>query len=156
MKVMDHSSSPISHASAPKDEEERSLVDETSREETLLAGADAAASPTEPQDGAGDPGTKRQVGGAAAAGAIAGLVLGGPILACIAAGGAAAMATSRSKAGDVARQSGEAMANAGDRLRRFDNKHKVVQKTSRGLSKSANWVSKKVQPKGEHRTFLTA
>jgi hypothetical protein len=83
-----------------------------------------------------DPGTPRQVGGAATAGCLAGLVLAGPVIALLAAGGAAAVATSRGKPGDFARHSGEVMADAGDRLKRFDEKHQVVEKSSQWVSKT--------------------
>lgn len=105
------------------------------------------------------PGTGREVGGAAVLGAVAGLVLGGPILGLVAAGGAAAVATSNGKAGHVTRKGGEMVADAGDRLRRFDQKHRVVEKTStrlrnfdqkhrvvektsRGIKSGCKWVSK--------------
>jgi hypothetical protein len=46
------------------------------------------------------------------------------------------VATSRGKPGDVARRSGDAMADAGDRLKRFDKKHHVVEKSTRWVSKT--------------------
>mmetsp|Transcript_15317 Transcript_15317/g.19975 ORF Transcript_15317/g.19975 Transcript_15317/m.19975 type:complete len:178 (+) Transcript_15317:183-716(+) len=92
---------------------------------------------------------RRQMSGAAAAGAIAGLVVGGPILALFVAGGAAAVATTRGKAGQVTRSTGEAMAQAGDRLKLLDEKHHFSENVSKRLSKSAKWVSEKIKPQHE-------
>jgi hypothetical protein len=90
-------------------------------------------------------GTRRQVGGAAVAGGIAGLLLAGPVIGLVAAGGAAAIATGRGKAGQVARSTGEVVSDAGVRLKKFDEKHHVVEKTSNGIIKGCTWVSKKLQ-----------
>ncbi|KAL7560190.1 hypothetical protein ACA910_016617 [Epithemia clementina (nom. ined.)] len=92
---------------------------------------------------------RRQVGGAAIAGGIAGLVLAGPVVGLLLAGGAAAIATTRGKAGDVTRATGEVMAQAGDRLKEIDQKHHFSEKASKGIAKSADWVSKKLKPKRE-------
>jgi hypothetical protein len=94
-----------------------------------------------------EKGTKRQVGGAAVAGGLAGLLLAGPVGCVVVAGGAAMCATSRGKAGSVARSSGDMMASAGDRLKKLDQKHHVVNKTSRGIVKGCDWVSHQLQPK---------
>jgi hypothetical protein len=102
-----------------------------------------------------DKGTKRQIGGAAVAGGLAGLMLVGPVGCVVVAGGAAMCATTRGNAGNVARSSGDMMANAGDRLKRLDQKHHVVNKTSRGITKGCNWVSHKLQPKARPETRLT-
>ena len=90
-------------------------------------------------------GTPRQVGGAAVAGGIACLVVAGPVIGLIAAGGAAALATSRGKAGDVARAGGDVMSDAGVRLKHFDRKHRVVEKTSKGIVDGCRWVSKQIK-----------
>jgi hypothetical protein len=104
-----------------------------------------------------DPGTQRQIGGAAVAGGLAGLLLMGPVVGLAAAGGAAMCASqARGKAGNVARASGEVMATAGDRLKRLDQKHQVVEKTSQGIVNGYNWVSHKLQPKTRPETQLTA
>jgi hypothetical protein len=102
-----------------------------------------------------EKGTKRQVGGAAVAGGLAGLLLSGPVGCVVVAGGAAMCATSRGKAGNVARSSGDMMASAGDRLKKLDQKHHVVNKTSRGIVKGCNWVSHQLQPKARPETRLT-
>jgi hypothetical protein len=93
------------------------------------------------------PHTGRQLGGAAVAGGLVGLVLGGPIIAAVAAGGAVLAVTTKGQAGNVARASGDAMASAGDRLRKVDKKHHVVEKTSKGIVKGCNWVSRRLKPK---------
>jgi hypothetical protein len=90
---------------------------------------------------------QRQVVGAAVVGGLAGLVFLGPISAVALAGGAAFVATTKGKAGEVARATGEVTAQAGRRLKRFEQKHNVVKKTSKGVVKGCNWVSKKVAPK---------
>jgi hypothetical protein len=92
-----------------------------------------------------DKGTKRQVGGAAVAGGLAGLLLAGPVGCVVVAGGAAMCATTRGQAGNAARSSGDMMASAGDRLKRLDKKHHVVNKASRGIDKGCNWVSRQLQ-----------
>jgi hypothetical protein len=91
--------------------------------------------------------TKRQLRGAAAAGGITGLVFFGPVVGAVAAGGAALAVTSKGGAGNVARASGEAMASVGDRLKKIDKKHHVVAKTSKGVVKGCQWVSKRLKPK---------
>jgi hypothetical protein len=102
-----------------------------------------------------DQGTKRQVGGAAVAGGLAGLLLAGPVGCVVVAGGAAICATTRGQVGNVARASGEMMATAGDRLKKIDQKHHVVDKTSKGFVKGCDWVSRRLQPKVGPETRLT-
>lgn len=91
--------------------------------------------------------TKRQVGGAAVIGTVAGLCVGGPVLAVVGGVAAAAVATTNNKAGKVARSGGDVAADAGNRLKKFDQKHKVVEKTSNQIVKGCKWVSKKLQDK---------
>jgi hypothetical protein len=102
-----------------------------------------------------DKGTKRQVGGAAVAGGLAGLLLAGPIGCVVVAGGSALCATTRGQVGNMARASGDMMATAGDRLRKIDQKHHVVDKTSKGFVKGCDWVSRRLQPKVGPETRLT-
>lgn len=90
-------------------------------------------------------GTGRQVAGAAAVGGLVGLCFVGPVVALVAAGGAAVIATSRGKAGEVARSTGEVAANAGDRLQQLNRKHKVVEKTSNGIVNGCRWMSHKLK-----------
>jgi len=80
----------------------------------------------------------RVLGGAAAAGGIAGLVFAGPVVGVVAGAGAAVVATTHGKAGKVLRKSGEAMAVAGDRLKQIDKKHHVVEKTSKGMARAGD------------------
>jgi hypothetical protein len=47
------------------------------------------------------------------------------------------------------------MATAGDRLKRLDQNHHVVDKTSKGIVKGCNWVSRRLQPKVGAETRLT-
>lgn len=88
--------------------------------------------------------TDRQLGGAAVAGGLAGLVLGGPILAVLAAAGTAVAATTKSKTGQVARSSGDAMASFGDRLKELDQKHHVIERTSKSIASGANYVTRQI------------
>jgi hypothetical protein len=94
-----------------------------------------------------NPHTKRELRGAAVAGGLVGLLLGGPIVGAVAAGGAALAATTKGQAGQVSRASGAAVSTVGDRMRKINKKHHVVEKTSKGVAKGCNWVSKRVKPK---------
>jgi hypothetical protein len=94
-----------------------------------------------------NPHTKRELGGAAVAGGVLGLVVGGPIIAAVAAGGCALAVTTKGQGGKVVRAGGEAVACVGDRLKKINKKHRVVQKTGKGITKGCNWVAKKVKPK---------
>lgn len=86
------------------------------------------------------------VGGAAVAGGLVGLVLLGPVVGVLAAGGAAlAASTSKGKAGQVARATGEVTVHAGKRLQEFDRKHRVVEKTSKSVVRGCHWVSDRLQ-----------
>jgi len=73
------------------------------------------------------------------------MMLGGPLIGAVAAGGAALAATTKGQAGQVARAGGETMASMGDRLQKINRKHKVTQKTSKGIVKGCHWVTKKLQ-----------
>ena len=55
---------------------------------------------------------RSQIGGAAVVGGLAGLVLMGPLVGLVAAGGAAVVATTKTKAGDVARSTGDLTVSA--------------------------------------------
>ena len=92
-------------------------------------------------------GTKRQVGGAAVAAGLAGVLIAGPVVGLVAAGGAAVVATTKGSAGNVARAAGDVTASAGERLRKFDKKHQVTSKASKGFVKGAKWVSNKIKVK---------
>jgi hypothetical protein len=97
-------------------------------------------------------GTNRQVGGAAIAAGIAGTLLVGPLVGLVVAGGAAVVATTGGKAGNVARASGDVVASTGDRVKKFDQKHKISSKTSKGVVKGAKWISNKLKIKDPHAT----
>ena len=56
--------------------------------------------------------------------------------------GAAAVATFPGVAGNVARAAGDTTANAIVQLKWFDCQHGVVKKTSKGIIKGGQWVSK--------------
>eukprot|EP00542_Grammatophora_oceanica_P021891 CAMPEP_0194028818 /NCGR_PEP_ID=MMETSP0009_2-20130614/2704_1 /TAXON_ID=210454 /ORGANISM="Grammatophora oceanica, Strain CCMP 410" /LENGTH=162 /DNA_ID=CAMNT_0038668319 /DNA_START=98 /DNA_END=586 /DNA_ORIENTATION=+ len=120
-------------------------------------------------DGAQDKTTGGQLGGAAVAGGLLGLVVGGPVFALVGGVGAAACATTKGKAGEVARASGDAMAaaggkvkrmndkhkftekasqaakGAGQKLKQMDEKHKIVEKTSNGFVQGCNYVTRKLK-----------
>ena len=87
------------------------------------------------------------VAGAAVAGGLAGLVLVGPIVALLAAGGAAVATTRPGAGGNVARAAGGAAASVGGELKRIDREYKVVNRTSTGIKKGYKWVSKQVKPR---------
>lgn len=83
------------------------------------------------------------VGAAAVAGGVAGLVLAGPVLGIVGAVGAGILATENSKAGKVARASGDVVLSAKDRAKKIDEKHHVVDKTKEATKKAAStFVSK--------------
>lgn len=88
----------------------------------------------------GPVGTTRQVGGAAALGGLAAFLVAGPVVGVIAAGATAAVATSQSKAGDIARKGGDVMADAAVRLKRFNREHHVVEKATKGVKKGYRCV----------------
>merc|ERR1711959_276436 len=80
----------------------------------------------------------REVGGAAVAGGLAGLLVAGPVGGLVAASGGAAVASkNKGKAGNVARKTGETLASAGDRLKTFSKKH-LPEKASKGIASAGN------------------
>jgi len=114
-------------------------------------GLDPRVARAEPDDNSDRKGTNRQVGGAAVAAGVAGALLMGPVLGLAAAGGAAVLAArNKGPAGNVARASGEAVSNTGERLRKFDQKHHVTATASKGLAKSAKWVADKTKIKNKN------
>eukprot|EP01083_Nonionella_stella_P202983 741019_1 len=86
------------------------------------------------------------IGGAAVVGGVAGLVIAGPILGIVGAVGAGVLATQSNKAGDVARASGEFVVAAGDRAKKIDEEHHIVDKT-KSATKSALESAKKFDEK---------
>lgn len=87
--------------------------------------------------------TKRELRGAAVAGGLVGLAMSGPLIGAVAAGGCALAVTNKGRAGQVARAGGEAVACVGDRLR----KHRIVEKTGKGITNGCHWVAKRVKPR---------
>ena len=86
-------------------------------------------------------GSAREMGGAAAIGGMAGLIVLGPIGGLLGAGGGAVAATTKGKTGATTRAVGDVVASAGERLKRFSSQHHVHEKSSKGVST----VSKSVQ-----------
>lgn len=96
-------------------------------------------------DGEPEAPSKRQLTGVAVGAGLAGLVLVGPVVGLVAAGGAAVVATRRGQAGQVARKSGDTVADAGKRLKQFNHKHKVTEKTTKSIIEGCDWVSKRLR-----------
>ena len=103
------------------------------------------------EDEGPNPHTRRQLFGATIAGGLAGLLCGGPIVGTVAAGTAALAVSSKSKSGEVARKSGEAVAKIGDRLKEFDRKHHIVEKTKENAIEGFEWAKKRVAPRDAKR-----
>jgi len=92
-----------------------------------------------------DKEANKQVAGVATASGIAGFLVAGPVAGVAAAGGTAYLAhKKKGKAGELARDCGSVVAKAGDKIKKFEKKHHVTQKTMRGFSKGLNWASKKL------------
>jgi hypothetical protein len=92
-----------------------------------------------------DVGSKAEVNGAAVAGGLAGILLGGPIIAALAAAGAAYLAASKEgDAGDWARKSGKAVNDLGKSLVKVEKENKLLDKATNELVKSARWVEKRM------------
>lgn len=143
---------PEPELSVEEQEQTAAYLPEPDMEPTILYGVRDGASVNSDENenntnGLEDPHTKRELRGAAVAGGLAGLAVGGPLVGVLAAGGAALVVTTQGPAGKVARAGGEAMASVGDRLKKLDNKHHVMRKTSNSIVKGCKWVSKKVKPK---------
>ena len=73
------------------------------------------------------------VGGAALAGTAVGMTMVGPVIGLISGIVAATIATKDTKAGDVARSTGETVLTAGDQIRDLDERHHIVEKTKWGV-----------------------
>jgi hypothetical protein len=73
------------------------------------------------------------VGGAAIAGTAAGLAIAGPLIGIVGGVAAATVATRETKAGDIARASGDAVLTVGDRAKDLDQKHGILDKTKKGM-----------------------
>jgi hypothetical protein len=73
------------------------------------------------------------IGGAAMAGTAVGLAVAGPFIALVGGITAATLATQDTKAGRVARSTGDTVLTAGDQIRGLDERHQIVAKTKWGL-----------------------
>ena len=91
--------------------------------------------------------TKRQLRGAVAACGIAGMCLGGPLLAAVGAAGGAYVVSDNGKVGDKARNCGDAMADFGVTVKRWNRKNQVTQKATKNVSKAADWATRRLKPK---------
>ncbi|KAL7467991.1 hypothetical protein ACHAXS_008212 [Conticribra weissflogii] len=91
--------------------------------------------------------TRREVGGAAALGTVAGLAVAGPIVGIVAGTGAAAVATSHSgPVGGHTRRAGESVARVGDRVKEVDKKYSVSERSLK-LAKDVALKSKEIDGK---------
>merc|ERR1712232_1046444 len=78
-------------------------------------------------------------------GGVAGLLVGGPVVGlATAAGGAYLAHKQKGTVGKIARDCGDAVADAGVRVKKFDKKHKVKKKTIKGVKDGITWVQKKI------------
>jgi hypothetical protein len=66
---------------------------------------------------------------------MAGWLCGESLVGAAAAGVASLAVSSKSKTGEIARASGEAVAKVGDRIKKFDQKYHKVDKTAYGAIK---------------------
>jgi hypothetical protein len=97
-------------------------------------------------------GSKQEVHGAAALGAIVGIFLGGPIIAALAAAIAAYLAAVKEgSVGDFCRKGGKAANDLGKSIVKAEKKHHWLDKTTKGLVKGANWVETKCRGSKEER-----
>jgi hypothetical protein len=100
-----------------------------------------------------DMGTKGEVNGAAVAGGVAGLLLGGPFVGAIAAASAAYIAATKDgDIGNLARDAGSSMNKLGKKILKLEKENKILDRTTEELVKGASWVearmsSKKADPK---------
>ena len=89
-------------------------------------------------------GSKRQVRGAAVAGGLTGLVLIGPAAGLLAAGGAVLATGGKGDVGKAARTTGDSISDLGRSLKKFERKHSIKEKTTTGIVKGCDWVSKRL------------
>uniref|UniRef100_A0A7S3PY20 Glycine zipper domain-containing protein n=1 Tax=Chaetoceros debilis TaxID=122233 RepID=A0A7S3PY20_9STRA len=71
------------------------------------------------------------IGGAAVAGGVVGLLIAGHVFALVGAVGACVLATQNNMAGEIARASGNVVVAAGDRAKKIDKEHHIVDKIQR-------------------------
>lgn len=86
------------------------------------------------------------IAGTAIAGGVAGLAIAGPLVGLATAAGGAVLATRQNKAGDLARASGNVVVAAGERAKKIDEKHHLLEKTKKataGLVQKGNEINDK-------------
>ena len=129
--------------------------------------------PNDPDGKSSPKASDKVIGAAAIAGGVAGLAVCGPLAAVAGAIGAGALATQSNTAGNVARASGNVVIATGERAKKLDKKHHIVEKTKKaagtiaknakefeekhhlgekagkGLKNGLDFVSKKIKPKGK-------
>mmetsp|Transcript_823 Transcript_823/g.2383 ORF Transcript_823/g.2383 Transcript_823/m.2383 type:complete len:217 (-) Transcript_823:156-806(-) len=89
----------------------------------------------------------RAMGGAAVVGGVAGMMLLGPIVGLVAAGGAAAAAVAApGQTGERVRATGEVVAKAGDKIKQLEQEHQIVDKVTQGFHKTATFFSDRLEP----------
>ena len=107
-------------------------------------------------EGEYDIGTKGEVNGAAVAGGVAGLLLGGPFVGAIAAAGAAYVAaTKNNDVGNFAREAGSSMNKLGKKLMKVEKENKILDRTAEELVKGASWVEARMSAKKKNPTLVT-
>ena len=99
-------------------------------------------------------GTKRQVRGAAVAGGVTGLVLIGPAAGLLAAGGAALATCGKGEVGKAARVTGDTVSDLGRSLKKFEKKHNIKHKTTTGIVKGCDWVSRRLSKDDGSRRIM--
>jgi len=87
-----------------------------------------------------------QLCGAAAAGGLAGFMLGGPVLGVVAGAGVAMAATTPGAVGGVARSSGNMVCTVGERAKKIDKEYQVVNK-SKAMASQTGERAKKIDEK---------
>lgn len=109
---------------------------------------DILSHPEEDDDkSAENPHTRRQLTGAAVAGGILGFAFGGPITAVVAAGASVMAVSSRSKTGEFARQTGEEVAEVGDKIKEFAQSNRAIQDAKEKMTVGWKGLSKRLKPK---------
>eukprot|EP00548_Thalassiothrix_antarctica_P003361 CAMPEP_0194136158 /NCGR_PEP_ID=MMETSP0152-20130528/6178_1 /TAXON_ID=1049557 /ORGANISM="Thalassiothrix antarctica, Strain L6-D1" /LENGTH=102 /DNA_ID=CAMNT_0038832687 /DNA_START=91 /DNA_END=396 /DNA_ORIENTATION=- len=87
--------------------------------------------------------TKRELGGAAAAGGMLGLALVGPVAGVlVGVTGAAVVSTTNGRVGKIARASGEAIASTGDQIQQWNEKYQIRSKTSEVVKSTSQRLKK--------------
>jgi len=91
-----------------------------------------------------DANLRRQVVGAVMVGSVAGLMLGGPSLCLLCAGGAAALATSDHRAGRIARETGDLIAEGLEQLQACETDYHISQKAWQGATQTYVYAAQRI------------